>query len=261
MEEIDYQVYTKQLCQWAAADPQVLGLVALGSMAAPERRDQFSDHDFFLVVAGGAEEQYRQQVQWLPDAATILFHFRETQHGLKVLYHNGHLCEFAVFNAAELSAHAQANIFAVMVDKCDISARMAQIEQASHPEPVTPQRDLLHVLSLLQVGSGRYARGEVLSGHVFIKSYALFHLLRLLSTLLSSADSQLDNLDPFRRFERVFPALAATLQAALLTDPLDCAEAFLELIEREVQPHLAGFPAPAVNVIRDHIAKVRGVLA
>ena len=50
------------------------------------------------VTQDGTPERYRTDLQWLPDADTIGWWFRETAHGLKVLYRGGLLLEFAVFD-------------------------------------------------------------------------------------------------------------------------------------------------------------------
>ena len=64
--------------------------------------DQWSDHDFFVISEPGSQEYFRNDLSWLPDDRQIAFWFRETTHGLKVVYENGNLLEFAVFDFAEL---------------------------------------------------------------------------------------------------------------------------------------------------------------
>ncbi|MFW5771775.1 MAG: hypothetical protein ACOCZH_00525 [Phototrophicaceae bacterium] len=251
-----YENWTHQLVASAQADPDVVGLVALGSMANAARRDNWSDHDFFVITRPGRQEHYRQTLTWLPDHARIVLHFRETAHGLKVMYDDAHLLEFAVFDPEELSV-ARANDYVVLLDRAGIAAHMQAIA-APRAEPVDPGRQCRFVLTLIQVGSGRYARGERLSGHVFIKSYALDHLLRLLIALHAPAGNPvLDNLDPFRRVERAFPALAAEISALLLRDPLACAAAYLDLIAREARPVLGeDFPAAAWTALQAHLQRI-----
>ena len=45
--------YSSRLIQSAESDSSVLGLVLVGSTAETLRVDEWSDHDFFLVVADG----------------------------------------------------------------------------------------------------------------------------------------------------------------------------------------------------------------
>lgn len=99
-----YQAFTEALVRNLSADPRVEGLIAVGSMAARDvLPDRWSDHDFFLVVEPGHLEWFRTAVEWLPDPGEILFSYRETVHGVKVLYRDGHLLEFAVFDEDELA--------------------------------------------------------------------------------------------------------------------------------------------------------------
>lgn len=256
MDQHSYEQFTARLLAQAQRDDQVLGLVAMGSMAAPQRRDRWSDHDFAWIVRTGSQEGYRQHLDWLPDADQIVLTLRETEHGLKVFYANGHLIEFAVFDLEELG-RARANDYAVLLDRADITARMQQVLAATEPPPLDLAHELAHVLSLIQVGTGRYARGEQLSGHIFIKSYALGHLLRLLAGLLPSEQvARLDNLDAFRRFEQVEPRLGAELNELLLRDVPACAAGLLDLIERELRPRLADFPEAALAALRQHLASI-----
>jgi hypothetical protein len=50
MDPAAYDDYTRALTQ-RLDDDRVLALIALGSMAEPSLRDQYSDHDFWLVLA------------------------------------------------------------------------------------------------------------------------------------------------------------------------------------------------------------------
>lgn len=261
MDATAFQKFTDQLRANVTDDPHVLGLVALGSMANESRRDQWSDHDFFLIVESGHQEGYRQALGWLPDADQIVMSLRETAHGLKVLYRNTHLIEFAVFDLEELNV-ARVNDYAVLLDKADLATQMRTLERISHPQPTDPMFALLSVIGIIQAGSGRCARGETISGHVFIKSYAFSHLLTLLAVVLDAPNkSVLDNLDPFRRFERAYPEIGAGLNAALLLPPVDCARVMLDIIEREVKPKLADFPQAALDTLRRHLDHVTEALA
>ncbi|MDQ5975545.1 MAG: hypothetical protein QG661_2754, partial [Actinomycetota bacterium] len=78
--------FVDTLIATAEADPHVVGLVLAGSSAQPWRRDRWSDHDFLMITADGTPERYRTDLSWLPDNEQIAFWFRETAHGLKVLY-------------------------------------------------------------------------------------------------------------------------------------------------------------------------------
>jgi len=260
MQREQYKAFTDQLRENLLEDDRVLGLVVLGSTAGQSHApDAWSDHDFFVITEHDQQEGFRTHFAWLPDHEQIVLTVRETAHGLKVLYQNGHVLEYAVFDAEELHM-ARVNDYAVLFDRGPVGVLMAEI--AAKPAPSiadTTERDLGMVPSLLIVGAGRYARGEVLSAHVVIKQYALSHLMTLLTRHLPDGDrTHLDNLDPFRRFERAFPAVAAALNAALQRDPLDAAHDLLDLYEEHLQP-VAGYPAQAVETVRAYLKRVAQV--
>ena len=117
MNLADYNRFTEELRLKLAGDDRVLALIALGSMAQQDYQpDEWSDHDFFVITIQGVQEDMRRDLSWLPHAAEIIFHFRETEHGLKVLYRGGHLLEFAVFNEDELQL-ARIRRYRVLLDK------------------------------------------------------------------------------------------------------------------------------------------------
>ena len=90
MDRAQYDAFTQRLHASLEADGRVLGLVAMGSMSGelPEA-DAYSDHDFFVVVRTGEQERMRTDLSWLPDAGEIVLAFRETAHGVKVVYRSG----------------------------------------------------------------------------------------------------------------------------------------------------------------------------
>src|SRR5262249_45257236 len=94
-----FAAFTAALVARLEADPDVIALVMVGSASGlPPAPDEFSDHDFFVITRTGAQERFRCECAWLPDAESIALSFRDTAHGLKVLYASGHIAEFAVFD-------------------------------------------------------------------------------------------------------------------------------------------------------------------
>lgn len=260
MNASDYHALTQALLEALRARSDVLGLVAVGSMAAQDiRPDAWSDHDFFVVTQPGAQEGYRTQLTWLPHHEAIAWHFRETQHGVKVVYRDGHLLEFAVFDTTELPL-AQVNRYRVLLDKGDISAQLAAVQrQTSAGTDAAP--DVLHAgqfLTNLLVGIGRYQRGEMLSAHQFIKCNALHHLLTLLHRQRPSAQAALaDNLAPTRRFEWVHPGLGAELRALLLEASPQAAAGLLALFEREVAGQITAVSHEFIQIVAQKIDAAR----
>jgi hypothetical protein len=236
-----HAAFTDTLIAAAAADPDVLGVVLLGSTSGqPPLPDPFSDHDVFVVTRAGAQERFRTELAWLPDASAIALSFRETAHGVKVLYEGGHLVEFAAFDLDEL-ALARVNRYRVAFDRADVAARMDRVRATSAAAAtaaattVDPIWHAGQLLTALVVGAGRDARGERLSAHAFVRVHALRHLLVLLRTKLpDSALAVLDDLDLHRRFERARPELGRELEAALCQPAAAAARALLEIAAREL---------------------------
>jgi len=140
------------------------------------------------------------------------------------------------------------NDYRVLLDKIDGSIHRAlpELVADSTPGPLDRDRAIDLMLSLFVVGAGRVARGEVLSGQRFIKDFALSELLRLIAHEIPAAVPLQDNLDPFRRVEICYPAIAAELQKALLLEPIASAEAMLKI----AATHLSNLPKPAVDVVQ-----------
>jgi hypothetical protein len=211
-----YKEFTRNLVETLTADPRVLGVVALGSMAERGRTpDAFSDHDFF-VIANDAEP-LRATTEWLPDASNIALWFRETAHGCKAVYDDGHLVEFAVFTPDELQL-ARVNDYRVLLDRERIEERMSALA-ARTDAPPDPQ--WLHgmFLSHILVASGRAQRGELASAR-----WMLAHALRFLVQLLGGGN---DTLDPLRRFDH------HGIEQAMRLGPASAARALLEIYETE----------------------------
>lgn len=213
---MEYAAYTEDLVRRLRADDRVIGVVALGSMAERGRTpDAFSDHDFFVIAHD--PEPMRASTGWLPHSDAIALWFRETAHGCKAVYVDGHLVEYAVFSPDELSV-ARVNDYRVLLDRERIEERMAAL--ASRVD-TPPDARWLHgmVLSHLLVASARAQRGEILSAR-----WMLAHAMRFLVQLLGGGN---DDLDPLRRFDHY------DLEQAMRLGPASAARALLDIYERE----------------------------
>ena len=235
-----FLAFREQLSENLLELDYVLGLVFVGSAADTSRVDRWSDHDFFVITKPGFAEEMRNQLNWLPNVDNISFATRETAHGLKVVYRNGHVLEFAVFNDEELEL-AGGNVFDVFIDKGEfglgsIHDRMNKIVERSKPEPVDWVREFELFLAHLLIGVGRARRGELLIARQHICSYALNHLLGLLRQCAAASpgtEEREDNLNRFRRFEQQYPRLGAELDSYLRQDVESCAKNLLKLALRE----------------------------
>jgi hypothetical protein len=248
-----YRAFTGALVERLAADERVVGLVALGSMAERDYApDEWSDHDFFVVSRAGAQEPLREDVSWLPRADDVALAFRETEHGLKMLYEDGHLLELAVFDLDELRL-ATVNRYRVLLDRGGVEQRMREVAEATAAASSRERDDRLLglLVTSVLVGAGRHRRGEALSGAFFVKGLAVRHLLALLARAVpAERSSLLDDLDAFRRFDLVHPGLAREIDALLVGDMLDAARGLLALAERELRGRRPELPWHALDVVR-----------
>jgi len=227
-----HAAFTAALRDALAREPEVLGLVTLGSTSGqPPLPDAFSDHDFFVVTRPGAQERFRRDLAWIP--ARLAFSYRATAHGVTALTAEGHLLEFAVFDLDELRL-ARVNRYAVPLDRGAVAARMREVraESERHARDERPGREWLigQLLSALVIGAGRAARGERLAGRQRLHE-AAGHLLRL-AALRAERPGALDDLDPWRRVEAAWPGLAGEVESALRLDPAPAALALLSCAGR-----------------------------
>ena len=223
-----FVVYQTQLRDLVAARSEVIGLVFLGSSADLKRADEHSDHDFFLVVKQGFGEKYRTNLDWLPNHQDILLAPRETAHGLKVVYRDLRLLEFAVFEDPELEL-AAANDYAVVLDKADIAPRMAAIAKRSVPKPMDAKAEFELFLALVQIGVGRFRRGEFIASEQHLKIYAVEKLIKLIRHHIPVQSSRADSLNPFRRFEFDYPNFGRQINEIQHQQGDSCAKGLLEL--------------------------------
>lgn len=257
MQRTDYEGFTARLRERLAADGRVVGFVALGSMSGePPEPDEWSDHDFFVISTPGEQEGLRTDLSWLPDAGEIALAFRETPHGLKVLYRSGHLLEFAVFDLDELAV-ARVNRYRTLLDRADVEKRMRSLRERSAAE-AEQRRSGSRWLSgqfvtALLVGAGRYLRGERLAGRAAVQA-AVVHLVQLLSRALPTEQSMLDSLDPLRRFERAHPRLGEEIDDALGRSSPEAAVLLLRLAQRELADRLPEFPVDGARAVERRLA-------
>jgi hypothetical protein len=253
-----YDRWTERLREGLSADARVLGLVALGSMSGePPAPDEWSDHDFFVITQAGEQERMRTDLSWLPDAGQIALSYRETAHGVKVLYRNAHLLELAVFDLEELSL-ARVNRYRTLLDRSGIEERMRALRERTSREVVErrPEDRWLtgQFLTALLVGTGRYRRGERLGGRAQLQA-ATVHLAQLLARARPlESQAVLDSLDPLRRFEQACPELGQELDDALGHPPPAAALRLLRIARRELARRLPEFPDEAAGVVERLVA-------
>jgi hypothetical protein len=228
----EFLEYSDALAASAEQHADVLGLVLVGSAADTDRVDEWSDHDFFLIVKVGVGEDMRHDLSWLPNHEDVVIVARETAHGLKVVYRNGHVLEFAVFEDPELEL-ASVNYWAVPVDKTNITLRVQALEAKTHESPFEEEKEWGLFLALILIAVGRARRGEVLIAGQAIRSYYLKHVLGFVRDRRKPAvgtEGLEDNLDRFRRFEKQYPTEAARIESILQLPVEESAREQLEFV-------------------------------
>jgi hypothetical protein len=263
VEPSDYAAWSQALVEAVAADPRVVGVVALGSMAGRDYGpDRWSDHDFFVVTEPGRQEELRRDLGWLPRSDRAVLAFRETEHGSKVVHDDGHLLEFAVFDLEELGL-ARVNRYRVLLDRGGVTRRMQEVAAATAaagPGPGAVEHAFGMLVTSILVGSGRHARGESLSGAFFVKGLAVRWLALLVTQLVAAEESSLlDDLDPLRRFDRVHPAIAVEIERLLRAPTLAAAAGLLDLAERELRRRAPGLGWTALEVVRGVVGDLESV--
>ena len=253
MTREDYDRLTAELRARLEPDPRMLGLVALGSMSGePPPPDEWSDHDFFVITRPGEQERMRNDLSWLPRAGEIALAFRETAHGVKALYRDAHLLEFAVFDPDELRL-ARVNRYRVLFDRADLEARMRALRERTARETRAPDARWLRgqLITGLLVAADRFRRGERLSGRARLQA-AAGDLVQLHSLCVPPAPQSFpDSLDPLRRAELAWPGFAAALDEALAL-PLPTAALRILALARK----LPDFPAEPAAVLERHLASL-----
>ncbi len=253
-----YNAFTDRLRASLEADPRVLGLIAVGSMAQRDTRpDAWSDHDFLVVVVPGAQEAMRNDPAWLPDHERVILRFRETAHGVKLLYEHGHLIEFAVFDPEELHV-ARIDQYRVLLDRADLGRRMEEVTRATvewrRAEAPDDAYLIGQLLTNVFVAHGRWLRGERLSARAFL-GQAVTHLVRLVERYVpADAPEVLVSIDPLRRFELGYGALGAALNEVLDRPVPAAAAGLLSLARQELAERMPRFPAAALEAVCRYVA-------
>lgn len=245
-----FAVFLDEVVALAERDPRLVGLVVMGSGADPARLDEWSDHDLALVTVPGHQDTFRHDLSWLPRAESIAMSAVEHHGGVKVVYDDGHLVELGIATADELATW-HGNAARVLVDKGGVAAAVRTMQERPLPTgPPDDARDVRVFCTLLLAGVGRARRGEVLSAGHIVRAEALEILLRLLAHRLPGDPTLLDNLDSRRRFERVHPALAERVAAALERDAETAARTLLGIAEEHLAVDWVDFPHRGVAAVR-----------
>ena len=247
--------YQQQMRDNLDVHPDAIGLVFVGSAAETSRADEWSDHDFFVISKVGAGENMRQNLSWLPNFSDISIAVRETDHGLKVVYNDGLVLEFAVFEDPELEI-ASANAFAVALDKCNLQARMEALAAKSGDRAPDFKREFELFLCQLLIGVGRARRGEQLIAAQHIRSWAINNLMGLVLLNIEPLEGtagKRDNLSRHRRFEVRYPEIGERLEQAQQKPLEACARELLHIAIEVCGDSLSEHNLQQVYVVRHRL--------
>lgn len=244
-----FEDYLRRLGDVAASRDDVVGLAGFGSTADRTRVDEWSDHDFAWITASGAEDRYRFDLSWLPDASSIALSVVEHHGGVKVIYDDGHVLEFGITDLPSFRDWA-GNRIEVVVDKGGVAEAVAEILAKPLPAGRDDVRDIRLFCTQILIGMGRARRGEVLSGSRLIREDAVGRLLAVLGSRLPGDRDRLDTLDPFRRFDFVHPEVAARVESAIRMPLDDGARALADLAEELLADGWEDFPRAGITALR-----------
>lgn len=188
-----------------------LGLLGLGSVGVElDRLDQYSDLDFFLIVKKGSKSKYLDSLFWLSDVYPLVYSFRNTVDGYKILFADGIYGEFAIFEEDEMDNISYSEgrwIF--KKPHCAVSSVQSKPFEPMYSDNI--DYPINELLTNLLVGLQRYHRGEKLAAQRLIEVHALNRLLSVLPSIYMEENVFADKYNLERRIEKRFPAFAKKL--------------------------------------------------
>lgn len=243
---------SEQLRTAALSHPELTGLVLLGSAAEAgrHRRDEWSDHDFFALAAPGRGAHARRDLSWLPGRAELAATAREGEIGFVAVYDDGHVFEFALAEAGELSSALVEEATVVLDADGSLAELVADATaRAASASPADAVNETTLVFVKLLIGVGRARRGEVLTAGQFVRTWAVQCLVRALRSRAVAGDPSPAAVDPMRRFESDHPQWAAQIADAVAQPVEDAARALYDLVRAGLEPGWAQFPSRAADAV------------
>lgn len=218
------------------ATGDALAVLGLGSVGA-EQMDAYSDLDFFVIVKPGTKARFIDSIDWLENAAPVVFHYHNTVDSHRILYADGVFGEPAVFEPQELEhiPFAPGRLLWA-VDGFDESLTVPK-SRVNLPQPHTPAFLLGEALASLYIGLSRNRRGEKLSAFHHIQRYAVDRVVELTAHIATAQPARPDIYDASRRFEQRYPDVAAHLPSFMqgYDHSADSARAILAFLDTHFQ--------------------------
>jgi hypothetical protein len=231
---MNFEEYVNEIQDLLLSDPNVLGLLAVGSTADPAYRDQWSDHDFWIIVANGSHSLYCDPVNWLPNSEDILLSAPHDPAYQTIIYKDKHKVEYAVLDETE-ARKSKLERFQILIDRGEIAdiTRMAVNSSIKERSAVRSRQCLIENLAILiWTGHQRARRGELLSAHQYLTGFSVDLLLELLVVhSVIGQEPTTDSLDPRRRIEVLHPHLAARLNSIVALPIIKVGFALMSIAE------------------------------
>jgi len=174
------------------------------------RLDEYSDLDFFLIVENDYKEKYIEDLSWL-SVKPVVFQFKNSNDGHKVLYEDGIYAEFAVFTKDEI-VKAKFSEGRVYYHTEDFDLDLIRPRYEPSVKPVNIEYHVNEALTNLFIGLKRMQRGEISNATTFIQVYAYNLVLPLLEQVYGiTRTKKLDLYVYERRIEKDFPEVEKLL--------------------------------------------------
>lgn len=254
MDATQFDDYTERLRVSLESVREVLGLVVLGSTADSTLRDEWSDHDFWIITELGAQDALVEDLSWLPDYENIALMVRHKPHGRTIVFRNRHKVEFAVFDATEVGT-GRVDRYRVLIDRARVGELIAAVHNDTRQQAQARPDALENLCVVLWSACERHMRGELLSARQYVDGFAIDRLSNLISNT-EPGDKRKDRLDPRRRLEQRSPDLAAELLALRHRPVPEVALQLLEIAERELKAKAPTLAWDKVTMVRDWISEI-----
>jgi hypothetical protein len=235
MEQEAFEEYSRAFVQALAAFGNVMGVVALGSTAAPKNRDSWSDHDFAIVIRDGDPGQFLGDVSWMPKAEKIIAWARHGGIYNVAVYDDGHKVEYLVCNETAAGS-VTVTRFLVLLDRSDVGRRIeeARVRTSARQQAMNEDAcDPVNLAIVLLTAGQRVQRGELLNATSLL-ALAADMTLRMLAT--TQRWELTDPLDARRRFEQLQPDLAREFSGILTASPDSAIHRLLNFIDTTLRP-------------------------
>jgi hypothetical protein len=252
MDAAQFDNYTERLRASLEAVSEVLGLVVLGSTADATLRDEWSDHDFWIITELGMQDALVEDLSWLPDHQDIALKVNHLPHGRTVVFRNRHKVEFAVFDTTEVDS-GKIERYRVLIDRGGVAELIAAVHDDTRQQAQARPVALENLCVVLWSACERHMRGELLSARQYLDGFAIDRLLGLIFRS-EPGDERKDLLDPRRRLEQRSPELAAELMAVRDQPVPEAALQLLEITERELKPKMPALAWEKITMVRAWIS-------